>query len=411
MSVLLKLVQTPPEPSPQQTLQPSTLVDAARAHAGRLRFSGLYVHVPFCVHKCHYCDFYSITRQTPLRMASFVDRLLAEAALWSSACAETTFRTVFFGGGTPSLLSADQLRRLVEGLRSRLDLSQVDEFTVECNPATVDFDWLAAAASLGVNRLSFGAQSFHRDELRVLERHHDPADVHESLTLARRAGFSRLSLDLIYGIPGQTLERWADSLEAALSCGTTHLSAYLLTYEPGTPLTVRRRLGQLIPLDEAVELSMLGYTRRRLREAGLPAYEISNFAAPGQVCHHNLNYWRGGSYLGLGPSAASHWDGWRWRNRPHLGEWERCVDAATLPAIDVEQLPHDRRVAERAYLNLRLTEGVVWDDLGEGARERFGDFVQRYQRTGLLACDDRRFWLTETGVAVADGLSAELLSL
>lgn len=385
--------------------------DLASTDGGKLQFDGLYVHVPFCFHKCHYCDFYSITRQTPERMARFVDLLLAEVAIWAPHVSGGGIRTVFFGGGTPSLLPQSDMLRLIEGLRRHLDLSGVNEFTVECNPATVSLGWLGAVREAGVDRLSFGAQSFDKDDLAALERHHDPDDVPRSLELARNAGFERLNLDLIYGVPGQTLDSWARTLARGLACGTRHISAYLLTYEANTPLAVRRRLGQVVPAPEELELRLLRYTRQTLGERGLPAYEISNFAATGDECRHNLMYWRGGSYLGLGPAAASHWRGWRWRNRPHLGEWERSVEASRLPAIEVERLDADRRVAEVAYLRLRLREGVPWSVLGESARERFGGFVDRYVRAGLLSQDAERFWLTEEGVPVADGLSAELLTL
>lgn len=392
-------------------LDPGALASTALADGGKLHFEGLYVHVPFCFHKCHYCDFYSITRQTPERMARFVELLLEEATLWAPHVSHRSIRTVFFGGGTPSLLPQSDMLRLINGLRHRLDLLGVVEFTVECNPATVSPAWLEAVREAGVDRLSFGAQSFDPADLAALERHHDPEDVPRSLEMAREAGFERLNLDLIYGVPGQTLDSWGQTLARGLACGTRHISAYLLTYEANTPLAVRRRLGQVVPAPEELELRLLRYTRQTLGERGLPAYEISNFAAPGDECLHNLTYWRGSSYLGLGPAAASHWQGWRWRNRPHLGEWERSVEARGLPAIEVEQLDAHRRRAEMAYLRLRLREGVPWSVLGESARARFGAFVDRYVRAGLLSQDSERFWLTEDGVPVADGLSAELLTL
>jgi len=210
----------------------------------------------------------------------------------------------------------------------------------------------------GVDRLSFGAQSFNPAELQTLERHHDPEDVPRSIDLARRAGFTRLSVDLIYGVPGQVLSSWAASLDRAMELGTTHLSCYGLTYEPNTPMAVKKRLGVIRAVDESVELEMMRHTRRRLIDAGLPPYEISNYAAPEQECLHNLVYWTGGNYIGLGPSAASHLNGWRWRNRPHLGEWERAVRAQNLPAIEVESLSRSRRAGELAMLMLRLSGGV-----------------------------------------------------
>ncbi|HYO10839.1 MAG TPA: radical SAM family heme chaperone HemW [Tepidisphaeraceae bacterium] len=375
----------------------------------------LYVHVPFCFHKCHYCDFYSITRQTDERMSRFVELTLREAETWTRSARGPALRprTVFFGGGTPTLLPIDSMRRLLEGLRERIDLSDVGEFTVECNPATASLEYFQMLRTAGVDRISFGAQSFDRHELKQLERHHDPDDVPKSLDLARAAGFERINFDLIYAIPGQTLESWAASLDSAIALGTKHLSAYGLTYESNTAITVRRRLGHFVAAEESLELDMLRHARARLAGAGLPPYEISNYAAPGEECRHNLVYWTGGSYVGLGPSAASHVEGWRWRNRPHLGEWERAAAAGELPSIEVEQLTPRRRAGELAMLQLRLSRGLNFAEFaartGHDARQLWADPIERFSAVGLLSADDRALRLTDRGVAVADALAAEFL--
>src|SRR3954471_16113602 len=244
----------------------------------RATIPGLYVHVPFCFHKCHYCDFYSITRQTPERMTRFVDLLLEDARMWTTPDAPVVRpRTIFYGGGTPSLLPIEQMRRLIAGLRERFDFSELNEWTGEINPATASLEYCQMLRESGVNRLSFGAQSFDREELKTLERHHDPDDVPRSVQLARAAGFSRLNVDLIYAIPahsekgghsslsesarktaafasqkagvtpffsiGQSLESWGRSLDAAIALKVPHVSAYNLTYEPNTPIAVKKRLG------------------------------------------------------------------------------------------------------------------------------------------------------------------------
>jgi oxygen-independent coproporphyrinogen III oxidase len=381
-----------------------------------LEIEGLYVHVPFCFHKCHYCDFYSITRQTEERMARFVELMLSEAELWSKDRAGPTPRphTVFFGGGTPSLLPLELMRRLIAGLRRRFDCSAVEEWTVECNPATVRADYCAMLREVGVDRLSFGAQSFDRSELAVLERHHVPDEVASSFEIARAAGFERLNLDLIYAIPGQNLPSWSRSLEQALSLGTTHLSCYGLTYEPNTPMAVKRRLGHVREIAESEELEMFHHTRRRLAEAGRPAYEISNYAAPGQECRHNLMYWTGGNYIGLGPSAASHVEGWRWKNRPHLGEWEDAIAAGSLPATDAERLTPGQRMGELAMLQLRLSRGLNLADFaartGHDARCVFSDVLDRLAPAGLLELTPEAIRLSDRGVDVADAIAAEFLA-
>ena len=374
----------------------------------------LYLHIPFCFHKCHYCDFYSITHQGEDRMQRFVDLMLREAEMWTNSPITLHPRTIFFGGGTPTLLPIEQMRRLLRGLRERIDLAQVDEWTVEANPATVTLEYCQMLRESGVNRMSFGAQSFDRAELKQLERHHDPDDVPRSLDLARRAGFERLNVDLIYAIPGQSMESWEHSLEGAVALGTTHVSCYGLTYEPNTPITVKRRLGLLQQAEESLELDMLRHARQRLAACGLAPYEISNYSASGDECRHNLVYWTGGNYIALGPSGASHVEGWRWKNRPHLGEWERCIDAGELPAIDVEHLSPRRRAGELAMLLLRLARGLNFDDFAArtnmDARLFWRDQIERYTRVGLLDADDRGFRLSERGLMVADSVAAEFLT-
>ncbi len=373
---------------------------------------GLYVHVPFCFHKCHYCDFYSITRQTPERMGRFVDLVLAEADAWAGRAVAP--RTVFFGGGTPTLLPAAEMVRLIDGLRRRLDLSAVGEFTVEANPATVTADYCAALRAAGVDRLSFGAQSFDRADLAVLERHHEPADVGASVALARAAGFSRLNLDLIFAVPGQTLASWERTLATAVSLGTPHLSCYALTYEPNTALAVRKRLGQFTAAGDELELAMLHDTRQRLARLGFTAYEVSNFATAGEACRHNLNYWTGGNYLGLGPSAASHVAGWRWRNRPHLGEWESAVGDGRLPAFEVEQLTPRQRAGELAMLMLRLDGGLdlrfCSDRAGVDAARVFGPVIDQLTGVHLVESVGGRVRLTRRGIEVADAVAGEFVA-
>ena len=364
---MLSLQQSSP------TLQPADLPAA------------LYVHIPFCFHKCHYCDFYSITRQEPDRMSRFVDRLLLEADQWAHTPPTLRPRTVFFGGGTPSLLPLADMRRLIQGLRNRFDFSNCVEWTVEANPATVTAEYC--------NMLR---------------------DVPRSLDIARRAGIRRLNLDLIYAIPGQTLDQWMKSLEQAITLNTDHLSCYGLTYEPNTPLAVRRRLGQIRSIVEPeVEIEMLRATRKRLAIAGFEAYEISNYSRPSQECQHNLHYWTGGDYLSLGPSAASHVQGCRWRNRPHLGEWENAVDRGQLPAVEVEFLPPLQRAGELAMLMLRLSTGITLSVFaartGHDARTLFAEVIDRLAPHNLLIASETSIRLSEPGLVVSDSIAAEFL--
>src|SRR5690606_27389238 len=277
----------------------------------------------------------------------------------------------------------------------------------------VSLEYCAMLREMGVNRLSFGAQSFDRQELAVLERHHDPDDVARSLDLARQAGFTRLNIDLIYAIPGQTFDRWTANLEQAIALNTEHLSCYGLIYELNTPIAVKKRLGRLIAAEDELELQMLHYTRRKLKETGLPAYEVSNYARRGAECQHNLVYWHGGDYIALGPSGASHVQGHRWKNRGHLGEWEKAIDAGQLPVDEYEHLSPRRRAGELAMLLLRLSEGLQFDTFqartGLDAREIYAAQIDQLSRVGLVEANSERLTLTERGLNVADAISAEFL--
>jgi len=374
---------------------------------------GLYVHVPFCFHKCHYCDFYSITRQTPERMTRFVDLILAEAEMWARSQVRLSPRTVFFGGGTPSLLPLNEMKRMIAGLRDRFDFSGCNEFTVEVNPATASLEYCQMLRDSGVDRLSFGAQSFDLAELKLLERHHDPEDVPRSISIARKAGFSRLNVDLIYAIPGQTLDKWAWSLDQAMALKTPHVSCYGLTYEPNTAMAVRKRLGQFVGCEDSLELEMMRHTRAQLGSAGLSAYEISNYAVTGEECRHNLLYWTGESYIGLGPAAASHVEGWRWKNRPHLGEWETAVAAGHLPAADFEVLTPEQRAGEWVMLRMRLARGISFSDYavqwGRDARQVYAPQLAQLSKLGLIEVSAEGFGLSEAGIAVADGVAGEFV--
>jgi oxygen-independent coproporphyrinogen III oxidase len=405
----LEILGPKPASLPQSSQPDDLRLDAASLPAAGV--DGLYVHVPFCFHKCHYCDFYSITRQSPERMGRFVDLLLAEARSWGVFPPKIRPKTVFFGGGTPSLLPIDDMRQLIGGLREIFDCSEVNEWTIECNPATVSLEFLQMLRENGVDRLSFGAQSFDRSELAVLERHHEPGDVAKSLGLAREAGFERLNVDLIYAIPGQDPSSWAMSLEEAIALGTEHLSCYGLTYEHNTPMAVKKRLGTIRAVEDEVELEMLHHTRRRLGEAGFAPYEISNYARTGEECRHNLLYWNGGNYLGLGPAAASHVEGHRWKNRPHLGEWESAVEKSEIPAIDVEHLSDSQRASELIMLQLRLSWGVdlaaVERLSGVNPLEEHSETLDRLAKLKLINLSDDSFSLTERGIDVADSISGQ----
>jgi oxygen-independent coproporphyrinogen-3 oxidase len=363
------------------------------------RAARLYIHVPFCFHKCHYCDFYSLVDQRD-RQAEFTDRLIDE--LLQLARFARPLRTIFVGGGTPTLLHVEHWTRLLEVLRRRFSLDALEEFTVECNPETADAGLFSVLRDGGVNRLSIGAQSFVRRHLETLERWHDPASVPRALELARDAEIHRLSLDLIYAIPGQTIDDWQSDLRTSLQLGVDHMSCYNLTYEEGTAMTARLRHGQVKPLSDDVEAAMFECTNELLDAAGLQRYEVSNYAKPGQECRHNLGYWRCEPYLAAGPSASGHLGGWRWRNVPHLGRY--LASSGLAPVEDVEIPDATRYEAERLMLGVRLAEGVA---LEPGAAQSHQ--IRELAREGKATLEGGRLRLTAAGMLWVDDIAERLM--
>jgi len=374
----------------------------------------LYVHVPFCRHKCHYCDFYSLV-DTRNRQEAYVRRLQEEAAACGEATSASHLRSIFIGGGTPTMLTADEIALVLSAISSAFNVQREAgvEWTVEANPETVDPQRAQALAQGGVNRLSIGCQTFDTGLLETLERHHDPASVGRAVSLARDAGIDRVSLDLIYGIPGSTMEQWEDDLEEALALGPSHLSCYCLTFEPGTPLHEKRRLGRIDPLDEDIQVRMYHHTRRRLSEAGFQQYEISNWARPGEICRHNLAYWRNMDWLPLGPAAAGHIKGTRWRNLPRLDDW--LSSGPFSPIVELEQPEPRRNSAERLMLGFRLLEGFSEQELEDVLAmhppcldARLG-VICRALEDGVIERQQGRVRLTASGVLLADGFLSDLL--
>jgi oxygen-independent coproporphyrinogen-3 oxidase len=399
--------------------RPTTAIELVRrVPEGESAVRGLYVHVPFCFHKCHYCDFYSFVDRED-RQPEYVDRLLREA---DAAVACGVFRrpleTTFVGGGTPTLLRPELLRRLLNGITERIPLRAAAgefEWTVEANPETVTEAVARVLVESGVNRVSLGAQSFDPRHLKTLERWHDPASVARAVALLRAVGIRRINLDLIFGIPGSTLDEWKSDLEQALALGPEHLSCYGLTYEPNTAMTKRLELRQFEPCDEDLEAAMYEWTLDRTFAAGFEQYEISNFARPGEACRHNLLYWRNADWWALGPSASAHVQGIRWKNLPHLSRWLQSGsgDDCSSPVQDVEQVDVETRAGELLMLGLRLREGMSEAEVdsccaGRAAERRRAALAAGFER-GLLERNDGRIRLTRAGQLLTDELLGELM--
>lgn len=385
----------------------------------------LYIHIPFCFHKCHYCDFYSIV-DTRDRQADFTRRLTHELAALAPFAGP--LRTIFIGGGTPSLLRIDLWHDLLACLRDHFDMSAIiahgfapppyraTEFTVECNPETVTPELFLLLRDGGVDRVSIGAQSFDPRHLKTLERWHDPDNVARAVAMARDAGFQRVSVDLIFAIPGQTVDEWRRDLETAISLGVDHVSCYNLTYETNTAMTARLAKGDFAATDEDTEIAMYHATWEVLRGAGFDRYEVSNYAKPGQESRHNLAYWRQAQWLAAGPSASAHIAGMRWKNRPRLDDYLTIERDATSAVLDAEGVDERRAVRERIMTGLRLREGLdapiilaEAERVCPGAAAKLEKKVARYAERAQMRLDGRAWVLTDHGILVADAIASDLM--
>lgn len=378
----------------------------------------LYLHIPFCHAKCHYCDFNSYAGMLGLR-ERYVDALEAEIELAgrSARLADghpRRCRTIFLGGGTPSLLTTAQVERLLAATRAAFTLDDDAEITLEANPGAIErgrFDELRAA---GVNRLSMGAQSFDAGLLRWMGRIHSAEEIAEAVQAARAGGFANINLDFIYALPGQTREQWHATLERALELAPDHLSLYSLIVEEGTPLHRWVAEGRVRPADDDLAADMYEDAARRLARAGYAQYEISNWARPGHRCLHNLTYWRNLPYIGLGAGAHGWFAGRRYSEarpiRAYCEQVERAVaedgplSARALPAgavVEDEPVARAMELAETAMLGLRLVDGLSLDDwvarFGEPFEHTFGARLADVWQAGLLEQAGGRIRLTERG--------------
>lgn len=379
----------------------------------------LYVHVPFCKRKCRYCDFASWAGRKDW-IPAYVDAVLTEAHSAHDALGTQSMETAFLGGGTPSLLPPEELTRLLQGVFSLFPLEADAEFTSECNPGTLTAAWLEAAQAAGVNRLSMGMQAGQPHLLHMLGRIHTFTDVEASVKLARAAGIRNLNLDLMFGLPGQTLNDWAETLDMALSLHPEHLSCYGLIPEEGTQLGDAILSGEVpLPAEDA-ERAMYDMTLTRLTAAGFEQYEISNFAKPGCACRHNLGYWRQTPYLGLGPAAASMLPGrtpeefsLRRTNVRDLAAYLRQSHQGRFQPAEEESVSPAEARFETMMLGLRTTKGVNEAAFtamhGVALSDVYGAKLAELETQGLL-CHTGGWWrLTRRGMDVQNGVLVELM--
>lgn len=368
-----------------------------------------YVHVPFCRHRCGYCDFPLVAGRDDL-IGDYLRALEIELA---ELGAPREVGTLFFGGGTPTHLPADDLRRLMDLVRSWFLLTAGYEFSVEANPSGLDAERIDVLQEAGVNRLSLGVQAFDPGDLEVLERDHQPTEALDVVLRLRDRGFENISVDLIFGVPGQSLADWQRSLDVAVSTGVPHVSTYGLTYEKGTAFWRRRQAGALVPQDEETEREMYAAAMDQLPAAGLAQYEISSFARPGTECRHNQVYWHGRSYYGFGPGAARYVDGVRSSNHRSVTTWLQRVLGGEPGIAESESLTPEARARELIMLGLRMTKGLDSDRFrrqsGFDLHDLCGSTIERFVAAGLLEEANHHVRLTREGRFLADTVTAEFL--
>ena len=373
--------------------------------------AGLYVHIPFCQSKCIYCDFYSMPNR--LHQASeYVDALLIEAVARREEVKGESITTVYVGGGTPSLLSEMLMEKLVSGLGRIFDMSRVEEFTIEVNPDDVHVDYIRFLRSIGVNRVSMGVQSFHDEDLRLINRRHHAAQAISAVEAISAAGIENVSIDLIYGIPGQSEEDWKKNVEKAISLKVNHISAYSLMYEHGTRLSTMRDKGLVEEVAEESVAAMYDILVRELHHAGYQHYEISNFCLPGYHSRHNSSYWNLTPYLGLGVAAHSYDGAVRCYNPSHLQDYLQAIKSHQ-PFAKAERCTESERYDEYVMLRLRTASGLGIEALQEMFLPKFSDFFIRKAKVllaqGLLCEKDGNVFIPEHHVMVTDMITCELM--
>lgn len=374
-----------------------------------------YVHIPYCVKRCGYCDFNTYT-PSELReggtletvSGDYIDAVLREIDLVSERVSVSKIPTIFFGGGTPSLLPARDLGRVISAIKGKWDLASNAEITLEANPDSVDAAKLVELRAAGFNRISFGMQSAVPHVLKVLDRTHNPENIAKVVEAARGAGFESISLDLIYGTPGESLEDFRTSVSTALDLGVDHLSAYALIVESGTKLAAQIKRGELSMPNDDLMADMYLLVDELCEKAGLSWYELSNWSKTHHESRHNIAYWRNANWWGLGPGAHSHLAGVRWWNMKHPTAYKNALFAGASPMQESEVLTSQQKSDEAIMLSIRMRGGISLSDLSQGQREK----VAEYRQSGHLDStqwDAGTLQLTPKGRLIADRIVRELV--
>ena len=374
---------------------------------------GLYIHIPYCIHKCGYCDFNS----HPIKhdeMDKYVDALMAEmnhyAKIYSS---NKIIRTIFLGGGTPTTLAAYQLERILKECHKKFKIESSAEITIEANPATIDIEQLKSIRQAGYNRISIGVQSFDKKELKLLDRAHGPAEIHSTIDRAREAGFDNLSLDLMFAVPNQSLSNWENNLRQALDKNPEHLSTYNLTIEQGTAFAKLQANGKLTMPDDEHQLELYKRTIELLTNKGFHHYEISNFARPEKQSKHNITYWKNTDTLGLGAGASSYMNGTRFKNVNLPANYIRHIIDKQTAVEHSETLEPRQAMGETIMLGLRLLKGINIDGFEKrfhvSFKNIFGNIISVLKEQELVTVEGDYLRLSKKGLFLADSVILEFI--
>ena len=367
---------------------------------------GLYIHIPFCLSKCHYCDFYSLTSTSAI--PDFLKALYKEMEMYPNRF--DVFDTLYIGGGTPSLLSPSQLEDILTSVRKNFDLISDPEITIETNPADLDRSLLESMREMGINRINIGIQSLDDKLLDFLSRRHSVKQALSAIEASRKAGFQNIGLDLIYGVPGQDMNSWLDSLKQAVAFSPEHLSCYQLTLGAKTPLGIRYQAREFLMPGEELQYDSFIKTSEFLKDAGYIHYEVSNFARGTKyVSRHNQKYWDHSPYLGLGPSAHSFQPNRRWWNHRSVDQYLAAINIENLPVEETETLTMEQLRLEALYLGLRTKKGVSLYDFKNQYHYDLltekKEMLDKLQKEGLVSIRNGYLSPTPTGLAVADSLA------
>ncbi|SCX94842.1 radical SAM family heme chaperone HemW [Alkaliphilus peptidifermentans] len=373
---------------------------------------GLYIHIPFCERKCYYCDFNSYSGENT-KIQAYLEALLKEIAFYKDELKGHNIKTIFIGGGTPSLMDGRQVDELMNNIYRNYSLDNRAEITIESNPGTLNIDKLQEYRKAGVNRLSVGLQACQDHLLKKLGRIHNYKEFINNIEIAKKVGFSNINVDLMFGLPGQTLDEWKLSLDEIVNLDIPHISAYSLIWEEGTPFYKAYQEQQLMPLEEELELKMFHFTMEYLKENKYHHYEISNYAKRNFECQHNHIYWKNQFYLGLGAGGHSYLQNRRFYNEGSIDGYLRMIKEGRAPVEENIKLTRKDEISETMFLGLRLMEGISIETFsnrfGESPFSIYGDKLEKLKRQELITYNQEKIQLTPKGIDLANLVFTEML--